>query len=48
MTDNGVLCVAAFCENMPNLDEAERTIGVIAREALSLTGIVSFEPSPPA
>jgi beta-lactamase class A len=40
--DRGTLCLAVFCENLPDLDDAERTIGEIARAALSLTGIVSF------
>ena len=43
-TDRGTLSIAVFCENLPNLDDAERTIGEIARAALSLTRIVSFEP----
>ena len=46
-TDRGTLCVAVFCENLPDLDDAERAIGEIARAALSVTGIVSFEPAPP-
>ena len=46
-TDRGTLCLAVFCENLPDLDVAERTIGEIARAALSLTGIVSFEPDRP-
>jgi beta-lactamase class A len=43
-SDSGTLCVAVYCENLPDLDVAERTIGDIARAALSLTGIVSLEP----
>jgi beta-lactamase class A len=39
-SDRGTLSLAVFCEDLPNLDVAERTIGVIAREALALTGIV--------
>ena len=42
-SDRGTLCIAVFCENLPDLDVAERTIGVIARAALSLTGIISFD-----
>jgi beta-lactamase class A len=42
-SDNGTLSLAIFCENLPDLDTAERTIGLIAREALALTGTVSFE-----
>lgn len=42
-SDRGTLSMAVFCENLPGLDEAERTIGLIAREALALTGIISFE-----
>jgi len=39
--------MAVFCENLPDLDEAERVIGLIAGEALSVTGIVSLElPAP--
>jgi beta-lactamase class A len=41
-SDRGTLSMAVFCENLPGLDVAERTIGLIAREALSMTGIVSF------
>jgi len=41
-SDRGTLSMAVFCENLPDLDVAERTIGLIAREALSVTGIVSF------
>ena len=43
-TDRGTLCIVGFCENLLDLDAAEHTIGEIARAALSLTGIVSFEP----
>ncbi|MBA3416779.1 MAG: serine hydrolase [Chloroflexia bacterium] len=43
-TDRGTLAIAVFCENLPDLDDAKRTIGEIARAALSLTGIVSFAP----
>jgi beta-lactamase class A len=42
-SDNGTLSLAIFCESLPDLDTAERTIGLIAREALALTGTVSFE-----
>ena len=42
-SDRGTLTMAVFCENLDDLDHAERTIGEIARAALSLTGIVSFE-----
>ena len=42
-SDRGTICVAAFCENLPDLDTAERTIGLIAREAMVLTGIASFD-----
>jgi hypothetical protein len=47
-SDQGTLCLAIFCENLPDLDFAERTIGEIARAALSLTGGVSFELDPSA
>jgi hypothetical protein len=40
--------MAFFCENLPDLDYAERTIGVIALEALSVTGIASIERPTPA
>jgi beta-lactamase class A len=43
-TDRGVLSLSVFCENLPDLDVAERMIGEIARAALALTGIVSFAP----
>ena len=43
-SDRGTLTIAVFCENLPDHDFAERAIGEIARSALSLTGIVSFEP----
>lgn len=43
-SDRGTLCVAAYCENLPDLDTAERTIGLIAREALAATGIATFGP----
>ncbi len=42
-SDRGTLSMAVFCENLTDLDTAERTIGLIAREALAVTGIVSFE-----
>lgn len=42
-SDNGTLSVAVFCENLPDLDTAERTIGLIAREALAVTEIVPRE-----
>jgi len=46
-SDRGTLSMAVFCENLPDLDEAERVIGLIAGEALSVTGIVSLElPAP--
>jgi beta-lactamase class A len=41
-TDRGTLSIAVYCENLPDLDVAERAIGQIAATALSLTGIVSF------
>jgi hypothetical protein len=44
--DPGTLSMAIFCENLPGLDDAERTIGLIARAALALTGIVPLEPDP--
>jgi beta-lactamase class A len=46
-SDRGTLSMAFFCENLPDLDHAERAIGIIALEALSLTGIVSPEPPAP-
>ncbi len=42
-SDLGTLSLAVFCENLPDLDAAERTIGLIAREALSVTGIVQYD-----
>ena len=42
-SDRGALCIAVYCENLPDLDVAERTIGEIARAALSVTGIISFD-----
>jgi beta-lactamase class A len=47
-TDQGTLSMAFFCENLPDLDYAERTVGVIALEALSITGIASIERPTPA
>jgi hypothetical protein len=47
ITDRSPLCLAVFCENLLDLDTAERAIGLIAREALSVTGVVSFELDPP-
>ena len=42
-SDRGTLSLAVFCENLPGLDAVEQTIGLIAREALAVTGIVSLE-----
>ncbi len=42
-SDNGTLRLAVFCENLTDLEAAERTMGLIAREALAVTGIVCFE-----
>lgn len=42
-SESGSLSMAVFCENLLDLDTAERTIGLIAREALALIGIVSVE-----
>ncbi len=39
-SDAGTLSIAVFTESMPDLDAAERAIGLISREALALTGIV--------
>lgn len=39
-TDAGTLSIAVFCEDLPDLDVAERAIGLISRTALALTGIV--------
>jgi beta-lactamase class A len=39
-SDLGTLSIAVYCENLPDLDTAERTIGLIAREALAVTGII--------
>lgn len=41
-SDSGALSLAVFCENLPDLDSAERMIGLIAREALAVTAIVPF------
>jgi beta-lactamase class A len=46
-SDRGTLSMAFFCENLPDLDYAERTIGLAALEALSLTGIASLVPPTP-
>jgi beta-lactamase class A len=43
-SDAGTLSIAVFTENLPDLDAAERAIGLISREALALTGIVPFAP----
>jgi beta-lactamase class A len=43
-SDQGRLSIAVFTENLPDLDAAERAIGLIARQALALTGIVPFAP----
>jgi hypothetical protein len=40
-SDRGTLSMAFFCENLPDLDYAERAIGAPALEALSVTEIVS-------
>jgi beta-lactamase class A len=42
-SDRGTLSLAVFCENLPDLDTAERAIGLIAREELAVTGIVPIE-----
>jgi hypothetical protein len=42
-SDYGTVCLAIFCENLPDLDSAERAIGMIARETLALTGVVPFD-----
>jgi beta-lactamase class A len=47
-SDHGTLCVAIFCENLPDLDAAERVIGLIARESLAVAGIVPFALDPSA
>lgn len=39
-SDLGTLSIAVFCENLPDLDSAERAIGLIARAALAVTGII--------
>lgn len=39
-TDAGTRCVAAYCEGLPSRDEAERTIGLVTREALAATGVL--------
>jgi beta-lactamase class A len=46
-TDRGAVSVAVFCEDLPDLDAAERAIGEIARAALALSGIVAFERGSP-
>jgi beta-lactamase class A len=45
-SERGTLSMAIFCENLPDLDAAERTIGLIARAALAQSGIVPLEPDP--
>jgi beta-lactamase class A len=47
-SDQGTLSIAVFTENLPDLDAAERAIGLIAREALVVTGIVPGEAAPTA
>jgi beta-lactamase class A len=42
-SDRSTVCIAIFCEDLPDLDAAERAIGLIARETLDLTGIVPFD-----
>jgi beta-lactamase class A len=42
-SDRGTVCIAVFCENLPDLDAAERVIGMIARETLALTDILPFD-----
>jgi len=39
-SDTGTLSIAVFTENLPDLDAAERAIGLIARESLVVTRIV--------
>ena len=39
-TDRGTLAIAVYCENLPDLDVAERTIGQVAAAALAVTGLV--------
>lgn len=39
-SSNGAVSIAVYCENLLDLDQAERTIGLIAREALAVTGVV--------
>jgi beta-lactamase class A len=40
-TARGTLCLAVCCEDLPDLDAAERTIGKIAQAALALTGFAA-------
>ena len=39
-SERGTLAIAVYCENLPGLDDAERTIGEIALTALELTGML--------
>ncbi len=47
-SDAGTLSIAVFTENLPDLDAAERTIGLIARESLVVAGIVPGGAAPAA
>jgi hypothetical protein len=47
-TDAGTLSIAVYCEDLPSLDDAERTIGLIAREALAVTEMLPFDADLPA
>jgi beta-lactamase class A len=42
-SDTGTLSIAVFTEDLPDLDAAERAIGLIALEALGLAGIIPAE-----
>lgn len=45
---NGTLRIVVFCENLPDLGSAERTIGLIAREALVAPGLSPLAEGWPA
>jgi beta-lactamase class A len=45
-TETGTASLAFCTEDLPDLDAAERAIGLIARESLALTGVVSLGASP--
>jgi hypothetical protein len=43
-SDGGTASIAVFTEDLPDLDQAERAIGLIAREALLVTKVIASSP----